>query len=849
MTYSHRIAMICSLLMLSACAETPINEGIEPNGLLTAYNGKADGPAYSIKDYFKNTANLDLSDLLEQAVNVGTGDLNGLLSSIPYLDIQLQPTKIFTDTGGEVLGLSTSSLDALVNNLSTTYGSDAVTTEINQVRLSHLATSVDTLYSESEFRVAVGGNFSFSTTLGDGDGTVGFLPSSNVTARLVTAHGDDELNALPTQPLTVTYDKRGFVLPTSVNEIAQMTSGESVTLLGRGRLGFNVGANLPVYSFDPINHLMLTARFHLGGRILTEGELDIHLVRAAGNEVIVEVGISDIRSRGIRAGLSSGFGLTNIPPLLEVDIGGKSWTLGALAERLIQRRLDKSGLLSYGAQALSDNSKSRVTLERFRLDLSQRSERLDRALIQAITGDLRLMQALADRQEGVIQEVSFDRNLNENHRYKGAHLASMRFFSESNTIEGSVRIEDENGAQTILFEDLQETRGRFFADWGFRRLIMTSSQWQGSQYLGSKANLRLAVTESDSYTARDQILDHVDAALLAVLDFPTSYSHLTRMYEELQQQVDLHCRRCNDSGDASCHREYRECMEMTLSQEEIDLWRADLDRATGQAIMELNPNDADPALANARHIADGLLNLKLQLSSIKEVSAALRDVAGDTQILSDVRFGQNGLDNLFRNVNRDDFEERLRQVLVVVVSKRSRDYDQKFDRALDWVDDEAGKIRDIVDIYDSARTRYIALDDQSRINVVGQSVGNGAYLIETLSQEDSSPVIRSIAESKAKIIADMVDHMVDRGRELSLIQSLISVFSLGLIDPRGFESHHLISYTLTTLVEPESREWLLSMNFEEEILPDLQLFSRGSDQDGFIQAGQFGLNFLLEGDL
>ena len=33
----------------------------------------------------------------------------------------------------------------------------------------------------------------------------------------------------------------------------------------------------------------------------------------------------------------------------------------------------------------------------------------------------------------------------------------------------------------------------------------------------------------------------------------------------------------------------------------------------------------------------------------------------------------------------------------------------------------------------------------------------------------------------------MVDNMVERGQELSLIESLISVFSLGLIDPRRFE--------------------------------------------------------------
>ena len=403
--------MVLSFVYLG-CAETAVNDGPEPNNVLTGNNGKADGPAYAIKDYFKNTANLDLTDLIEQTVNLGTAELNGVLSSIPYVDIQLVPTKIFTNEGGEVLGLSTSSLNDLVDNLSAMYGSTALTTEINQVRQTHLSNSGDTVFAESEFSIALGGNFSFSTELGEGDGTVGFLPSSNIAANLVTAHNDSALNALPTQPLLVARDKRGFILPTSVDEISQMSPGESITLVGSGRVGFNVGANLPVYSFDPINHLVLTARFHLGGRVLTEGQLDIHLVRAAGNQAVVEVGISDVRSRGIRAALTSGFGLTDVPSILEVDVGGRTWTLGSLAEKLIERRINKSGLLSYGAEALSESAKSRITLERFRIDLGRRTDTLDRALFQALTGDLRLMQALADRQEGVAQEVSFERDLN-----------------------------------------------------------------------------------------------------------------------------------------------------------------------------------------------------------------------------------------------------------------------------------------------------------------------------------------------------------------------------------------------------------------------------------------------------
>ena len=838
--------LIClGFCLLTSCADMDINDTAEPVGTLSANDGKADGIAYSVKDYFKNNANLDLSDLIEQTVNMGHQELNALLSSVPYVDIQVQPTEIFTNLGEEILGLSSSSLNDLVGNLSNAYGSDAVTTEINQVRAHHLATSNNTLYAESEFKVALGGNFSFSTKLGEGEGAVGFLPSTSLTARIVTAHSDQEVNALPTQPLFAVNQRRGFVLPTSVDDISKMSPGESVTLLGQGRLGFNVGANLPIYSFDPVSHLVLTARFHLGGRVLTEGTLDIHLVRGQGDEVIVEVGIADVRSRGIRVGIDSGFGLTDMPSLLEVDVGGQVWSLGQLAERLIERRLDRSGLLSYGAEALSENTRSHVTLERFRISLNQRSEYLDRALIQALTGDLRLMQALADRSEGIRQEVSFERNLNERRRYRGAHLSSMRFFSERTTMEGSISIKDENGAQELLFEDLSKTRGKFFRDWGFRRLIMTSSRWQNSQYLGSKANLRLAVTESDSFTARDQILDHVDTALLSVIDFDTAYNNLTRIYEELQHKVDIHCQRCT-GNDNVCKQRYRRCMQSVLSDEEIDAWRRELENKTLQLVSQINTASDDPQLDTARHYAEALLGLKLQLSSVKEVSAALADVAGDTEILSDVRFGQSGLDSLFRHVTREDFEEQLRQMLVVVVSKRSRDYDRKFDRALSWVDRESSKIRGIVDIYDAARTQYLKLDDQARISIGGESVGNGAYLVDTLSDEDQTPVIRSIAESKAKIVADMVDRMVDRGRQLSLIQSLVSVFSLGLIDPRAFESHHLITYTLTSLVDPSSREWLLSMNFEEDVLPDLQLFSRGADEEGFIRAGQFGLDFLLK---
>ena len=58
---------------------------------------------------------------------------------------------------------------------------------------------------------------------------------------------------------------------------------------------------------------------------------------------------------------------------------------------------------------------------------------------------------------------------------------------------------------------------------------------------------------------------------------------------------------------------------------------------TESIIAQLNVSQDNPRLASAQHFADELLGLKLQLSSIKEVTAALADVAGETEILSDVR--------------------------------------------------------------------------------------------------------------------------------------------------------------------------------------------------------------------
>ena len=144
------------------------------------------------------------------------------------------------------------------------------------------------------------------------------------------------------------------------------------------------------------------------------------------------------------------------------------------------------------------------------------------------------MQTLADRaNSGVTELLSLERGLKEKFKHLGAHVASMRFFSQQTERNGKFVVRSGDQVEEVLFRELEERSGRFWTDWSFRRQVLTSQTWQNGRYLGATSNLRFAVTEADSFTSRDQVLDHVDSALLTVLDFRTAYGDLTRQYEEL----------------------------------------------------------------------------------------------------------------------------------------------------------------------------------------------------------------------------------------------------------------------------------------------------------------------------
>ena len=832
---------------LTACAGSePVVEEA-PGAVLEGDTGKADGLRFNVKDYFSHTRILPLDDLANRVANLATDKVNDALDAVPFADISIGETEVFGLESGSEDGVEIADLDGLVSGLTARFGEDAFVTQINAMRARHLAGTGDRFFAENEFNLTLPGDLSFSTEVGDFDVALGFKPRARLQARTVFAHGSS-LGALVTSPLRTVREFRGFILPRGFDDLRRLLPGESVGLLGEATVGFNVGANLPVFSVDPINHLVLTARFHLGARVSSEGLLDVQMIRGEGDTLFLDVGLTDAKNRRFRAAIDSGYGLHGIPALLELEIAGNHYSLGNLAERLIRSRLDRSGLLDFGIEASTNARNERITIDRFQIDLKASDPRVEAGVMQAVGGDLRLLQTLADRQgSGVIELVNLDRDMNRRQRRFGADIASMRFFTDRAETEGTIRVATEESVHEILFRELEESSGRFFQDWGFRRLVLTAQTWKNGVYTGAATNLRLAVSESDRFTNRDQVLDHVDSAMLGVIDFDSAYQTLTRAYEELQHEVDDRCDDCRGSNDneQDCRREYRRCVEALVTDEDITAWRARLAQATDEVISDLDDQAYDGQFEGGKALARALLDLKLAVSAVHEVPAALSDTTGRTSMLSDARFSQRGLDDLFRDVDETQFDIRLRQMLTMIISKRSKDYDQKYEKALRWLDGEADKINDIVEIYGRARTAYLSVDEATRIGVAGQRVGDGAFVIVP-HPDDKEPILQSLAEQKGVITATMVDDMIERGEDLDLLQSILRLITLGLARPNGFESHHLIAYTLISLISPEDREWLIAMDFEEEAFADVHLYTRGSRGDQLIGVGDFDLDTLLD---
>ena len=246
-TYSKRpawavVAFASILLLATACSDGAQDElsQLEPNAMIPADNGKADGNSYSVKDFFLSTDRLPIDDLTDRLSSLATDGLNDALGSVPFVDIKLSETQLFGLGESTTNGSTITDINTLVTGLSAEYGEDGFMTELNRTRERFLENSNYAYFAESEFSLGLNGDTSFSTEAGDVDVRLGFNPSVSLTARTVFAH-EGNIEAVLSSPLSSAKALRGFVIPRDADDMRNLLPGESIMLSGDGTLAFNFG--------------------------------------------------------------------------------------------------------------------------------------------------------------------------------------------------------------------------------------------------------------------------------------------------------------------------------------------------------------------------------------------------------------------------------------------------------------------------------------------------------------------------------------------------------------------------------------------------------------------------------
>ncbi|MEQ9321771.1 MAG: hypothetical protein RIF41_21565, partial [Polyangiaceae bacterium] len=499
--------------------------------------------ATGLRDLYRDGKNLDLSDLLSVTAGFATDELNDALEITPFVEIELEPTELYALSSVAQDDLTLKDLDALVTGLAHRFGERELTTEVNRVRRDHLATSSDRVFAESAFEIGAGLHDWSHGTEGFDDVTVrlGFDANERVEARIISAY-DSELEAHYQAPLSAVKATRGFVLPRSAADLAAMKPGESYALAGRGRLGVNLGVGVPILT-TALDAVAYNLVFSAGVRTLLDGRLDVQVVRLDGDQIVIDVGMKAAHTDELKVAVQDGWGVHGLIES-EVQIGPIDLDLGRLAERALEKQLDKKLDLVHASYEKT-GVESRISVSRFRYDLARvgAGSPAELSIAHLLHGDLRLAQALANRAEpGVDAEFELSRSGVSSTSYAGIDILGMSFFRNVQEQEGTVVVQTPGGAQAINFDSLHESGGLFFSSHGYTRVGLAGLEFDATDPEGARgeANLIFQVLESADLMDRDTLLDHLDGILIGI-GGPYAFIAIEAPGNELERFVESYC--------------------------------------------------------------------------------------------------------------------------------------------------------------------------------------------------------------------------------------------------------------------------------------------------------------------
>lgn len=787
-------------LLALGCEEQGADSPAEAEELGVDCGGKCDG-LDSIRSLLRDPSELDLDDLLDNGREFARDELNDAIAS--------------GDLGGLAIEFHTEDdLENLVRDMAAAFGERELTTNVNEFRRQHLASSSDTVYAETSFTLDASIDSGWTLDVDglvegdDGTASVGFDAGGSLEARVVSAH-DAEVD----NPLARLKTLREFVLPRSLDDLRKMKPGESFAVRGEGHLGANLGVGVPLIIAEPTTVATYSVVLSGGLRTRVLGALDVQLVRLGGSEVVVDVGIENVREKSAWLALKDRWGVQGLVEST-FDIAGVEVDLGELVDSALQRQLnDRLQLID--AHAEHSTESSRMTVARLRFDLEANPELVEPALAQALRGDIRLAQALSHRGEpGVLAELDLLRSGLSSTSSAGIDVLGMSFFRRKIEEEGSVVVQTPGGVRSVLWESLHRESGWFFSSHGYTRVGLAGLLFNPGDPTASaqgEANLVVQIQEGDSSMERDKLVDHLDGIILSL----AGQDALAAIEGPGNDVERLIADRCSGS------RAFDPCPIDALGDADVVDLVAEGNAALASATSSL------PAEVGEFVRAAG--DLRLRTQSTFEIPAQL--TGPGVSLVLDYRLDDRTLSTLTSERSGLQFAEAVEAYIEATEIRRRDSADEITSDKQDIARDAASKLQALGSVFEEhgARYRSVLEAESAVIDTVGDM---GARTLEIRYSVDASnrPVYaeaaaRSLAEARSEVARQMFDALHEGASGLGPHREQVVAYGLlSLVDANSVE----VSLDLDMQLDDTLAHW--REHYREAGFPEsLDLFARGQD--------------------
>ena len=499
-------------------------------------------------DLYEPPHAIERSDLVWGAGLLWGHAIDAALQRVPYANLQRGPTILYglQEDGSRVRDVRT-----LHDTIAARFGERSLPADVARARVGTLERGDAAVFAEAAFTAAPA--VPIPTRIPGLSLSVGLAPGSTPEARVVAASAA-VTDALFTEPVAAIAAGRHFVLPATLDELAAMKPGEATSIRGPGRVAFNLAFSVPVVA---VVHGPVTWGLTFGGggyRTVLQtrtgsgepGTIDWDLIRLDDDVVLLEVGVTNAEVEGSWLALEDGFGIQGLVDKT-VQVGGLEVDLGRI-ERELERRFGFSARL-----AQDEVNVERQTLSRFRIHLRQAGPEVQQAVAQALAGDLRYLQALAQvGTEGVTTDLEVVRGGETSYSYAGLSVLGLSFFDEVRSASARATVQTPGGALSLLGTTFEHREGAWFERHGYGITALAGIEVLPGSAPDTQTCLGFSWTAGDTYMERDELLDHT-AGLLAALLGPEREERVTRDLDALGRWTDDACfGRSARAGDSSC---------------------------------------------------------------------------------------------------------------------------------------------------------------------------------------------------------------------------------------------------------------------------------------------------------